>query len=558
MIHGTFERHRANRDVVFLRMPCPKVDLRLAVRAPRWACALRRAIAAISVAGVAPFGAFEASLEATLEATSAAAPPPLLAGDGGDPAPVRIRGVDSASGHLMIQLAPGVSPVVDAKGEPALRKPGRARAERDSRAAFAAAGVANLEPVIIGVAKDAALAKKLGLDRWHRAELAPNADVVQAHARLARLAGLVSRVEYDGAGGVAEIPNDASFGLQWNMLNTGQSVFGLAGTPGADVGVTAAWNVTHGDPNLVIAVLDSGIDPHPQLAGRILPGINVPDNSTITADECNGHGTHVSGILAAAGNDGIGVAGMTWNTKLLPVVVVNGCSGFESNVASGLIWAVDQGAKIVNMSLQFYGFGTPLREAVAYADAQGALMFAATGNNGNTNMAAPARWSQTIAVASTNNGDVRAPNSNYGPETDVCAPGVSVYSLAPGGLYSYKSGTSMASPHVAGLAALIWSARPALTAAEVRAFIEQGAQDLGTPGRDDFHGFGRIDAEASFSLLPPLNPGDINGDGVVDSADLGILLSAWGPCGNCDSCPGDVDGNCQVDSADLGILLSNW
>jgi subtilisin family serine protease len=545
-------------------MPRLQTDLRPAGHASRWACALRIAAAAVAFAGVGALGSAEAASALAPTAAPATAliptpaPPPLLAGDGGEPAPIRIRGVDYASGHLMVQLAPGVSPVVGAKGEPALRKPGRTRAERDSRAAFSAAGVAKLEPVVIGVAKDAALARSLGLDRWHRVELAPNTDVVQARAALARLTGLVSRVEFDGAGGVAEIPNDASFGLQWNMLNTGQSVFGLAGTPGADVGVTAAWNVTHGDPNLVIAVLDSGIDPHPQLAGRILPGINVPDNSTITADECNGHGTHVSGILAAAGNDGIGVAGMTWNTKLLPVVVVNGCSGFESNVASGLVWAVDQGAKIVNMSLQFYGFGTPLRDAVAYAHAQGALMFAATGNNGNTNIAAPARWSQTIAVASTDNRDVRSPTSNFGAETDVSAPGVNVYSLAPGGLYSYKSGTSMAAPHVAGLAALLWSARPTLTAAEVRALIEQGAQDLGTPGRDDFYGVGRIDAEGSFSLLPPQNPGDINGDGQVDSADLGILLSAWGPCGNCDSCPGDVDGNCQVDSADLGILLSNW
>ena len=295
--------------------------------------------------------------------------------------------------------------------------------------------------------------------------------MVAARARLAALKGLVARVEFDGHGTLADVPNDPSLNLQWNMRNTGQSVGGITGTPGADVGVTAAWSVTTGNPNLVIAVLDSGIAPHPQLAGRILPGINVPDANTNTADECNGHGTHVAGILAAAGNDGVGVAGMTWNAQLLPVVIVNGCSGFEADVATGLIWAADQGAKIINMSLQFYLGGTPLRLAVEYAHEQGAIMTAATGNNGNAVIAAPARWSQTIAVASTDNRDLRASTSNFGAETDVSAPGVNVWSLGPANNYTYKSGTSMAAPHVAGLAALLWSAQPSLTHLEVRALI---------------------------------------------------------------------------------------
>lgn len=484
--------------------------------------------------------------------------PPLLVED---PAPIQVNGIDCAAGHLMVQLAPGVTIATDAKGQTVLRSARNARVERDSRAAFAAAGIASSAPLLIAPPKDAALARKLGLDRWHRVTLAKGTDAVKAHATLSALAGRsgpIARVEFDGQGGLAEIPNDPSFGLQWNMRNTGQTVVGVPGTAGADVRVTTAWDVTHGDPSLVIAVLDSGIDPHPQLAGRILPGINVPDNTTITADECSGHGTHVSGILAAAGNDGIGVAGMTWNTKLLPVVIVNGCNGFEANVATGLIWAADQGANLVNMSLQFYLGGTPLRDAVAYAHAQGAVMCAATGNNGNSVIAAPARWSQTIAVAATDNNDIRASFSNFGAETDVSAPGVNVWSLAPSGSYTYKSGTSMSVPHVTGLAALLWSARPTLTHLEVRALIEQGVVDLGAAGRDDFYGFGRIDAAASFALLPPTIPEDLNGDGFVNAQDLAILLGAWGPCASCDGCPADLNGDCTVGPQDLAQLLAAW
>jgi subtilisin family serine protease len=488
-------------------------------------------------------------------AVSAQVVPPLILDD---PAPVQIAGIDCAAHHLMMQLEPGVAVAVNAKGESILRAPKFVRAERDSRAAFAAAGVSGLKPLLIAPPKDAALARKLGLDRWYLVSLAPNADVVKSLAAIAALKGLVARAEFDGQGGLADIPNDPSFNLQWNMLNTGQTVVGVAGIPGVDVGVTTAWNRTHGNPNLVIAVLDSGIDPHPQLAGRILPGINVPDGNTITADECSGHGTHVAGILAAAGNDGIGVAGMTWNAKLLPVVIVNGCTGFEANVATGLIWAADQGAKLVNMSLQFYLGGTPLRDAVAYAAAQGAVMCAATGNNGNSTIAAPARWSQTIAVAATDNRDARASFSNFGAETDVCAPGVNVWSLAPSNSYAYKSGTSMSTPHVTGLAALLWSAAPTLSAAQVRALIEQGARDLGTTGRDDYYGVGRIDAAASFALLPPPRPEDLNQDGAVNAQDLAIMLSAWGPCASCEVCAADLNGDCVVGPQDLAQLLAAW
>lgn len=457
-----------------------------------------------------------------------------------------------AADRVMVQFAPGVR-----LGKDGLPVVADKRLEREARAALAAVGSLRVASIFVAPPKNAELAASIGLDRWHRVQLGAGGDAAAALARLSRCRAF-ARVELDGAGGLAELPNDPSLPLQYSLRNTGQVVGGQAGIAGSDVKAEGAWSYTTGDANLVIAVLDSGIDPHPELAGRILAGINVPDGTTVTIDECN-HGTHVAGILAAAGNNGAGIAGMTWNAKLLPVVVVNGCSGFEADVASGLTWATDQGAKLVNMSLQFYLGGTPLQQAVQYAHAQGVLMVAATGNNGNTNIAAPARYNQTIAAAATDNRDARASFSNYGAEVDVSAPGVNVYSLSGTTSYAYKSGTSFAAPHITGTAALLWSLDPTLTRDEVRAAIVSTAVDLGTPGTDQFYGAGRLDAASALaSVVPPFAPEDLNQDGLVNAQDLAIVLAAWGACGDCDGCPADLNGDCLVDAQDLARILAAW
>jgi subtilisin family serine protease len=460
-----------------------------------------------------------------------------------------------ASTHLLVQVAPGVTIGKGFFGEPALRQQGRGRTASESARVLREANVVRLTSIWVDPPRDAATARALGLDRWYRAELAPGADPLVARTRLGKLAGSLAHIGLDHEGGLAEIPNDPNFGLQYALRNTGQNVGGSVGIPGADIGATTAWNSTHGS-DLVIAVLDSGIDPHPELAGRILPGINVPDGTTITLDECN-HGTHVAGILAASGNNGVGMAGLAWNARLMPVVVVNGCTGFEANVASGLVWAVDNGARLVNMSLQFYAFNPIFQQAVQYAHAQGALMVAATGNNGNTNVAAPARWNETIAVAATDNRDVRASFSNFGPEVDISAPGVNVWSLSTGSGYAYKSGTSMAAPHVTAAAALLWSYNPALTRDQVRALLLDGATDLGDPGADGLYGAGRLQIAASIALTPPpFVPEDLNQDGAVNAQDIAIMLGAWGACADCDACVADIDGDCTVGATDVARLLS--
>ncbi len=511
---------------------------------PRFARATRSTIAMGLFAALTAVTALGA--ERGLPAADAPDEPILVAADGGH-----------ATDHVLVQLRTGVALVAGKDGRQQLRDASRARTTRDAATAMREAGVVRFEPVWVEAPRDAATARALGLDRWYRAVLADGGDAVASTARLRRARTVFERAELDHEGGLAEIPNDPNFGLQYALRNVGQVVGGLPGIAGADVSATAAWDITHGN-DLVIAVLDSGIDPHPELAGRILPGINVPDGNTVTVDECN-HGTHVAGIIAAAGNNGSGMAGLAWNARLLPVVVVNGCTGFEANVASGLIWAVDNGARIVNMSLQFYAFNPIFEQAVQYAHAQGALMVAASGNNGNTNVAAPARWNQTIAVAATDNRDERATFSNFGPEIDLAAPGVSVWSLSGQTSYTYKSGTSMAAPHVSGAAALLWAYDPSLTRDQVRAFLQLGAQDLGDPGTDILFGSGRLDIAASLALVPPpYAPEDLDRDGVVNAQDLAILLDSWGACADCDSCAADFDGDCMVGATDLGRLLSAW
>ena len=464
-----------------------------------------------------------------------------------------------ASDHVLVQLSSGIRVARDARGAVVLRG-GKSRTETLSRQAFAAVGVTDVRTIFVTPPKDAATARAIGLDRWYRCDLAVGRDPRAAVTKLNTLAGIIARAEVDPEGGLAEIPNDTDFWVQYALRNTGQTVGGQVGTAGADIGMASAWGYTHGDPNFVIAVLDSGIDPHPELAGRILPGINVPDGNTATADECN-HGTHVAGILAATGNNGTGMAGVSWNAKLLPVVVVNGCTGFEANVASGLTWAVDQGARVVNMSLQFNLGSTVFEQAVVYAHAQGALMIAATGNSNSSLVAFPARWNQTIAVASTDNRDIRSSFSNYGAEVDICAPGTNVWSLSSGGGgYTLKSGTSMSTPHVAGVAALIWSLNPFLTRDEVRAIILSTTHDLGSTGFDIYYGNGRLDAAAALAAVgPAFAPQDFNQDGSVDAADLSLLLALWGACGDCDGgCLPDLDGDCVVGAPDLSLFLAGW
>ena len=291
-----------------------------------------------------------------------------------------------------------------------------------------------------------------------------------------------------------EVPDDPDYGLQWALPK---------------IEAPAAWDVVTGTRAITVAIVDSGLDTaHPEFSGRVVAPRDVVYDDGDPEDPC-GHGTHVTGILGATGNNAIGIAGMAWDVNLMPVRVLNErCSGSEADVAAGIAYAVAHGAHIINLSL---GGDTPLpcedtfrvmSQAVRDAHAGGRLVVAAAGNYGAGRLLCPARQVEALAVGATMPDDARAEFSNYGEGLDLVAPGEGIYSTLPGDDYGEKSGTSMATPHVAGLAALVWSLSPDLTRDEVRDILETTADDLGAPGWDADFGFGRINA--SNALVPDL------------------------------------------------------
>jgi subtilisin family serine protease len=512
----------------------------------------------------APYGALAMTIASAFALTVAAAAAGQATVAVIDRGPVGLADVEGgyASTQIVVRARPGVVPTKAADGAWSFTRIGDAPRTAMSARLMRDAKVGDVRPIAPNL-RHRERAAQLGLDRTFVVRVGAGADVVAFATALGRLTALFETVELDGIGGVAAPPNDPSYPDQYALNNTGQLVAGAAGTPGADVNGPEAFDLATNlglDTSwIVVGSLDSGINPHVELAGRILPGINVPDGTTITTDECSSHGTHVAGIVGAAGGNAVGIAGVAWAVQFKPYVVVNGCNGPESAVATALIAATDDGVKLVNMSLQYFQGSTALQNAVQYAAAADVIMVAATGNSGSSSISFPARWPETIAVGATNQFDARWSGSNFGPEIDLVAPGYSVLSLTNTNTYGTKTGTSMAVPHVTGAIALILAKNPTLTPDEVRNILQASAKDLGPAGFDNEYGYGRLDVLAALAATPSPLPADLDGDGSVGPADLGILLGAWGACADCDGgCAADLDGDCAVGAQDLGILLGSW
>jgi thermitase len=266
-----------------------------------------------------------------------------------------------------------------------------------------------------------------------------------------------------------------------------------------------AWGVTTGSSQVTIAVIDSGVDlDHPDLQDKIVAGWDFVNNDD-QPDDDYGHGTHVAGIAAAATDNNLGIAGVSWGARIMPLKVLNSSgSGYMSTVIDGMRYAADHGAQILNLSLGSITNSSALQDAVDYARNKGAVVVAAVGNYGssyydghyNPDMY-PASCQNVIGVAATTSTDGWASFSEHNAYVDVSAPGVSIYSTVPGG-YNYKQGTSMATPFVSGLAALILSKWPDYTPSQVETALFNNADDLtsypGSSGRDDYFGYGRINA----------------------------------------------------------------
>jgi thermitase len=292
------------------------------------------------------------------------------------------------------------------------------------------------------------------------------------------------------------IPNDVYFDSQWGL---------------SQIGAPAGWDYTTGDSSVTIAIVDSGIDlNHPDFT---CPGKLTTARWNFVADNTNpdddyGHGTHVAGIAAACSNNHTGVAGVSWGARLMPVKVLdaNG-NGDYARLAAGIAYAVDHGAKIINLSLGGPDDSTTLANAVAYAYSHNRLLVAAAGNTGGP-VLYPAAYPQVLGVAATNEFDNLDGTSASGPQL-VAAPGVNIYSTYPanvddpffpwchGHFYCSLSGTSMATPHVSGLAALLWSFDHSLTADRTRTIIQSTADAL----KDGSPGYGRINAARALESI---------------------------------------------------------
>ncbi|MBE7496237.1 MAG: S8 family serine peptidase [Verrucomicrobiaceae bacterium] len=319
-------------------------------------------------------------------------------------------------------------------------------------------------------------------------------EAVQA---LGKLKDVISYAEPDYIVHATTTPNDTRYAEQWALHNTGQT----SGTADADIDAPEAWSVSTGSASVVVAVLDSGMDhTHPDLAANVwanpgeIAGNGVDDDGNGYIDDVRGwnflngnnsttdassHGTHVSGIIGASGNNGAGISGVAWQVKLMPLKFLNS-SGFgaTSTAITAINYARVKGAHIINHSWGVAAFSQALQDAIDAAGATGILNVCAADNGNGVNQDVTPDYpsafpsASVLAVANTTHADGLAASSNYGPATvDLGAPGTSILSTLPGGGFGLNSGTSMAAPHVSGIAALLKALKPALTGADIKAIL---------------------------------------------------------------------------------------
>lgn len=286
---------------------------------------------------------------------------------------------------------------------------------------------------------------------------------------------------------LAVVPNDPYFASQWHH---------------AKIESAAAWDHQRGT-GVTVAIIDTGTNcSHADLAGKCVAGYDYVNRDNNPADD-QGHGTHVAGIAAMLTNNGVGGAGVGWDSLIMPVKVLDRTgNGGHSAIASGITFAADNGADVINLSLGGFFTSSTLRNAVEYAIGRGVVVVAAAGNENTSNPSYPAAYNGVIGVAATSQSDQRASFSNYGNTIDIAAPGVAIQSTVMTGGYQAWSGTSMASPVAAGLAALLVAQNPSRTPAQIEQILEQTADDLGESGWDPNFGWGRINARRALTFAP--------------------------------------------------------
>jgi subtilisin family serine protease len=320
----------------------------------------------------------------------------------------------------------------------------------------------------------------------------PAGTVLESIARLSVCPG-VDYAEPNYIARIADtIPSDPGFVNQYGLIS---------------IRAPQGWDLSTGSVSVVIAIVDTGVDlSHPDLASKIVSGYDFVNGDPFADDDNvldNGHGTQVAGIAAAASNNGIGIAGVSWGALIMPVKVLDASgSGSDTTVAAGITWAADHGAQIINLSLGVPAYSATLENAVNYAYSRGAVLVAPTGNSGAGSILYPARYAHVIAVGGVDSSNNHWISSNYGPEVSVVAPAVHIYTTTLGG-YAYEDGTSMAVPYVSGLAAILRGFSGNGSPDAITWEIESTALDLGLPGKDDLYGYGLIQMDRAIRLARP-------------------------------------------------------
>lgn len=349
----------------------------------------------------------------------------------------------------------------------------------------------------------------------------------------------------NGVRGVS--PNDQYYSRQWSLKNDG-SFPDYPAITGADIEMEEGWALEQGDSTVIVGIIDTGCKlDHPEMLNRIwknyneIPGNGIDEGNNSFIDDVQGwdfanidndptddegHGSNVTGIIGANGNNSIGYAGVDWNCKLMILKCINSENwGYYSWWSDAIHYAVDNGAKVINMSVGGSDASTALQDAVNYALDNNVTIVACMMNTNNNTVFYPAAYPGVIAVGSTDPDDKRShpffwsptSGSNYGPHISVVAPGNYIYGLdyQSNTYYGYYwGGTSQATPHVCGLAALLLAQNPKLTPAQIKTLIQSTAEDqIGdpvedTPGWDQYYGYGRINAHNALLLISGIQNND--------------------------------------------------
>jgi hypothetical protein len=334
-------------------------------------------------------------------------------------------------------------------------------------------------------------------------------------------------------------PNDPLYSRQWGLNNNGSFTLSAA-ISGADIDMEKAWNITKGDSSIVVCIMDSGIKrDHPEFEGRLwvnqaeIPGNGIDDDQNNYIDDVSGwdfanndndptddhgHGTNVTGIIGANGNNGIGYAGVDWNCKLMSLKGINKDNfGYYSWWAEAIMYAVDNGARVINLSVGGNSYSPILGSAITYALNNNVICVVCMMNGNTSSVFYPAGFPGVIAVGATNPNDFRTrpffwannSGSNYGNHITVVAPGNYIYGLnylSNTNFDTYWGGTSQATPHVTGLIALLLAQNPDRTPDQIKTILTTTAEDKvgkpteDIPGWDEYHGFGRINAFKALSV----------------------------------------------------------